>query len=221
MPDHIIGYRDEERFAEFLAPLKEIRWVVHSGSPEHCERPEAAFSYLAQYVAGAAIGDSRILSDERGEVTIRIKDYRRGGVADTVTMSGVELVRRFLLHILPPYFSRVRFNGFLGNRFRAENLEQARRQLARPEGLGQDEQDNKGGESEQESQPPEPPEFDRTCPRCGMEALVFIAELPPSEDSWRWRSQAPAAPAPQAPKPTAPRFHYAARDLFDHPVRPP
>ncbi len=101
----------------------------HTCQPEHVHRPGAALQYLSRYVVGSAISDVRIVSDIDGEVTIRIKDYQNGGERKTLSMPGEEFVARFALHILPPRFFRVRYAGWLGNRFRAANLEMARTAL--------------------------------------------------------------------------------------------
>ena len=117
-PGELAHLADEETFLKWLAPIANRRWHIHTCQPEHVHRPGAALQYLSRYVAGSAISDVRIVSDIDGEVTIRIKDYQNGGQRKTLSMPGEEFVARFALHILPPHFFRVRYAGWLGNRFR-------------------------------------------------------------------------------------------------------
>jgi hypothetical protein len=171
-PGALAHLADEARFKAFLAPLKTIRWVVHTGSPEHCHRPEAALEYLSRYVVGSVISDARIVSDEEGEVTIRIKDYRHGGERKTISMPGVEFVRRFMMHVLPFRMSRVRYAGFLGGRYRTRNLAQTREELAaEPTPAHSDESVELGDEL------PEA-DTDYPCPHCGAHALMWVGEIP-------------------------------------------
>ena len=184
MPGALGMWDGRQEFRRFLAPLSEIRWVVFCGSPEHVSRPDAALGYLARYASGAAIGDARIVGDTQGEVTIRIKDYRTGENT-TRAMPGDEFVRRFMLHILPPRFSRIRFNGFLGSNIREARLAEARRQLG-PRDIKEEEAaapppvdtvDAGAGELELD--------FERKCPRCKFRTLVFLCNLMASVNSWR------------------------------------
>ena len=97
-----------EVFAAHLAPLKRKKWFVYSKPP--FAGPEAVLAYLARYTHRVAIANSRLLAlDERG-VTFRYKDYRRNGQARycTMTLSAGEFIRRFLLHVLPKGFHRIR-----------------------------------------------------------------------------------------------------------------
>jgi hypothetical protein len=91
--------------------------------------PGAALQYLSRYVVGSAISDVRIVSDEDGQVTFRVKDYKNGGEKSTLTIPGEEFVRRFSLHILPPRMMRVRYAGWLGSNIREVNLATARTAL--------------------------------------------------------------------------------------------
>jgi hypothetical protein len=124
--------QDESAFRAWLAPLQQQPWVIHCGTPQDTFRQDGAFRYLSNYVTGTAISDARIVKDEHGEVTIRFKDYRDHGVRKTTTMSGVEFVRRFALHIMPPQLRRVRYGGFLGPSERKAALQLARTALGVP-----------------------------------------------------------------------------------------
>jgi hypothetical protein len=106
-------------------------WVVHcQPPPQDCPDASAALKYLARYVVGTAISDRRILADDGEYVTIAIKNYRKGGRSESRRMTGAEFVRRFLLHILPRGFVRVRYYGLLAHPARKERLEHCRRLLA-------------------------------------------------------------------------------------------
>jgi hypothetical protein len=113
-------------FAQWLAPLRQIEWVVYAKRP--FAGPEAVLAYLSRYTHRVAISNSRLLSlDERG-VTFRWKDYRAEGRTrhKTMTLSAPEFMRRFLLHVLPSGFHRIRHYGLLANPKRKQNLDVAR-----------------------------------------------------------------------------------------------
>jgi hypothetical protein len=82
--------------------------------------------YLARYVSGVAISDRRPVSHANGRVTFRRKNYARGGRSDTTSLAGVEFVRRYLRHVLPRGFVRVRSYGLLSNRHRSRELARCR-----------------------------------------------------------------------------------------------
>jgi Putative transposase len=119
-------------FATYLAPLRKVEWVVYSKRP--FGGPEAVLAYLSRYTHRIAIANSRLIAlDDRG-VTFRWKDYRAKGREryKTMTLAVDEFIRRFLLHVLPPGFHRVRHYGLFANGGRAENIAQARRLLNLP-----------------------------------------------------------------------------------------
>ena len=96
-------------------PLKRKKWLVWAKPP--FSGPEAVLAYLARYTHRAAIANSRLIAlDQRG-VTFRFKDYRRNGQARyrTMTLSADEFIRRFLLHVLPKGFHRIRHYGLLAS----------------------------------------------------------------------------------------------------------
>jgi hypothetical protein len=118
-----------KRFADWLKPLRQCEWVVYAKRP--FAGPEAVLAYLARYTHRVAIANSRLIAlDERG-VTFRCKDYRcKGRVRyKTMTLSVAEFMRRFLLHVLPAGFHRIRHYGLLANTTRKDNLAQARELL--------------------------------------------------------------------------------------------
>ncbi len=123
---------DAAAFAQWLAPLRKIEWVVYAKRP--FAGPEAVLAYMSRYTHRVAISNSRLLSlDERG-VTFRWKDYRAKGRTrhKTMTLTAEEFMRRFLLHVLPAGFHRLRHYGLLANPTRKKNIEVARALLHVP-----------------------------------------------------------------------------------------
>jgi len=128
----IEGLRHREAFAAYLAPLMRKNWFVYAKPP--FAGPEAVLAYLARYTHRVAISNSRLVAlDERG-VTFRYKDYRRNGQARyrTMTLSADEFIRRFLLHVLPKGFHRIRHYGLLASAGCKTNIARARELMAAP-----------------------------------------------------------------------------------------
>ena len=124
---------DAAAFKRWLAPLRRCEWVVYAKRP--FAGPQAVLAYLSRYTHRVAISNSRLLAmDERG-VTFRWKDYRAkdGAKGKTrhkaMTLSPQEFMRRFLLHVLPGGFHRIRHYGLLANSNRRDNLALARQLL--------------------------------------------------------------------------------------------
>jgi hypothetical protein len=116
-------------FADWLAPLKKCEWVVYAKRP--FAGPAAVLAYLSRYTHRVAIANSRLISmDERG-ITFRWKDYRAKGKTrhKTMTLTTDEFIRRFLLHVLPSGFHRIRHYGLLANTGRRDNLARIRELL--------------------------------------------------------------------------------------------
>ncbi len=106
----------------------DIEWVVHLKPP--FGGPERVLKYLARYTHRVAISNHRLRSLENGRVSFDWKDYADHNRSKTMTLDAVEFIRRFLLHVLPSGFVRIRQFGFLANRVRKEKLEQCRALLA-------------------------------------------------------------------------------------------
>jgi hypothetical protein len=126
------GLRNRAAFTAHLAPLRKKNWFVYAKPP--FAGPEAVLAYLARYTHRIAISNSRLLAlDERG-VTFRYKDYRRNGRARyrTMTLASDEFIRRFLLHILPKGFHRIRHYGLLASAACKTNIARARELIAMP-----------------------------------------------------------------------------------------
>ena len=124
--------RRRAAFDAHLAPLKRKKWFVYTRPP--FSGPEAVLAYLARYTHRVAISNSRLVAlDERG-VTFRYKDYRRNGQAryGKMTLSADEFIRRFLLHVLPKGFHRIRHYGLLASAGCKANIARARQLMAAP-----------------------------------------------------------------------------------------
>jgi hypothetical protein len=123
------GLVDAQAFAQWLAPLRNCEWVVYAKRP--FAGPAAVLAYLSRYTHRVAISNARLLAfDDRG-VTFRWKDYRATGKTryKAMTLSADEFMRRFLLHVLPSGFHRIRHYGLLANAGRREHLGLARELL--------------------------------------------------------------------------------------------
>jgi Putative transposase len=128
----IEGLYRREAFAAHLAPLKRKNWFVYAKPP--FSGPQAVLAYLARYTHRVAIANSRLIAlDQRG-VTFRYKDYRRNGQARyrTMTLAADEFIRRFLLHVLPKGFHRIRHYGLLASAGCKANIARARELMAAP-----------------------------------------------------------------------------------------
>ncbi len=130
------GLADRDTFAAHLAPLRKAEWVVYAKRP--FGGPEAVLAYLSRYTHRVAISNSRLIAhDERG-VTFRWKDYRaRDGAKGrdwikTMTLGADEFIRRFLLHVLPDGFHRIRHYGLFASGCRVANAMRIRSLLAPP-----------------------------------------------------------------------------------------
>jgi hypothetical protein len=160
---------DAMAFAEWIAPLAKCEWVVYAKRP--FAGPAAVLSYLSRYTHRVAISNRRLVAlDERG-VTFRWKDYRAKGRTrhKTMTLSADEFMRRFLLHVLPSGFHRIRHYGLIANAGCKENLARVRALLL-PEALRIEAMLT----AAEASGDPVPPTF--VCPSCGA-AMIIIDTL--------------------------------------------
>jgi hypothetical protein len=134
----------ELHFSSFLEPLRtpaaffrhidlarNTEWVVFAKKP--FAGPQQVLQYVARYTHRVAISNDRILNIDDGKVQFRWKDYRNESRQKTMTLAAEEFIRRFLIHVLPEGFQRIRYYGFLANRYRAERLALCRRLLEMPE----------------------------------------------------------------------------------------
>lgn len=119
--------RQPQTFAELVARMKACEWVVYAKRP--FAGPQQVLDYVGRYTHRVAISNNRLLDMENGQVRFQWKDYRDDGKIKAMTLSADEFIRRFLLHVLPNGFQRIRYYGLLGNRYRKEKLGQCRRLL--------------------------------------------------------------------------------------------
>ena len=120
------GLSDADSFAKYLAPLRKKEWVVYAKPP--FGGPEAVLAYLSRYTHRVAISNSRLISADADAVTFKWKDYRiKSGVKqNTMRLSTNEFIRRFLIHVLPDGFHRIRHYGFLASSRRKSNIAKVR-----------------------------------------------------------------------------------------------
>ena len=152
---------DAKAFAAFLAPLKRTKWFVYSKRP--FAGPKAVLAYLARYTHRVAISNSRLIATDETSITFKVKDYRVQGPGryTTMTLGSHEFIRRFLLHVLPKGFHRIRHYGLLGGGKRDENIAQARQLLAVAAGTATDTEDEASADNATGSVLATP------CPCCG------------------------------------------------------
>jgi len=128
----LVGLADEESFKTYLAPLRKTEWVVYAKRP--FAGPSQVLAYLARYTHRVAIANSRLLKVDNNHVSFRWKDYRENGEhkAKVMRLDADEFMRRFLLHVLPDGFHRIRHYGLFANGHRADKLVLCRKLLEVP-----------------------------------------------------------------------------------------
>jgi predicted Zn-ribbon and HTH transcriptional regulator len=157
---------DTAAFAAFLASLRRAEWVVYSKKP--FGGPEAVLAYLSRYTHRVAISNRRLIAVEETGVTFKYKDYRIEGPHryKTMTLATGEFIRRFLIHVLPKGFHRIRHYGLFANGNRAENIARARELLATPAPQQQP-------ETTATSEPDQPCVLPHPCPCCGGRMIII------------------------------------------------
>ncbi|MET0471660.1 MAG: IS91 family transposase [Xanthobacteraceae bacterium] len=151
-------------FAAYLAPLRRRRWFVYAKRP--FAGPKAVLAYLSRYTHRVAISNRRLIAAEGKTVTFKVKDYRIDGPGryKTMTLDAHEFIRRFLIHVLPTGFHRIRHYGLLASGVKADNLALARKllNLVPPA-------------PKPEEAPPDPATPDQPCPCCGAAMRIIEA----------------------------------------------
>jgi hypothetical protein len=161
-------------FDNWIKPLRKIEWVVYAKRP--FAGPEAVLAYLSRYTHRVAIANSRLLKFNDQGVTFKWKDYRskQRFRHKSMTLSTDEFIRRFLIHVLPSGFHRIRHYGLLANSGRRDNLKQARKLLMDQTDDG-DTNENSAIESveSKSNETPEPPQTTYICPDCGSPMVII------------------------------------------------
>ena len=116
--------RNPSAFRNYLAPLREVEWVIYAKRP--FAGPEQVLDYVGRYTHRVAISNNRLLDIAEGKVSFCYKDYRHEAQQKTMTLQAEEFIRRFLLHVLPEGFQRIRYYGFLANPHRQQKLARCR-----------------------------------------------------------------------------------------------
>jgi hypothetical protein len=116
--------RNPSAFRNYLAPLREVEWVIYAKRP--FAGPEQVLDYVGRYTHRVAISNNRLLDIAEGKVSFCYKDYRHEAQQKTMTLQAEEFIRRFLLHVLPEGFQRIRYYGFLANPYRQQKLARCR-----------------------------------------------------------------------------------------------
>jgi hypothetical protein len=160
----------DRAFRSWLGPLYDKEWVVYAKPPWN--GPEHVLKYLARYTHRVAIGNSRLQSIDDGQITFTYKDYRREHRPRTLTLAATEFIRRFLMHVLPRGFVRIRYYGFLANAHRQEQLGKIRQLLDAPQPAISDE------DSSDPAQDPLEPAPDQRCPHCQKGFLRAVEIVP-------------------------------------------
>jgi hypothetical protein len=173
-PGRLAALARPARFHRLLDETVRTEWVVYAKPPT--KGPATVLKYLARYTHKTAISNSRLVSLTDGQVTFGWKDYAHGGRRGTMTLEAVEFVRRFLTHVLPTGFVRIRHYGLLANRHRQEKLARCRELLGMtvtPQADTDPTDPIPSPEGESTVTPT------RVCPRCGAGRMVVVAEFPP------------------------------------------
>jgi Putative transposase/Transposase zinc-binding domain len=126
----LVGLRDPSEFAQYLKPLANIPWVVLAKRP--FAGPSQILEYLGRYTHRVAIANGRLLACHDGRVSFRWKDYRAQNKSKAMTLDANEFMRRFLMHVLPKGFRRIRHFGFLANACCVQKLTRIRAALDVP-----------------------------------------------------------------------------------------
>ena len=164
--------RDLQRWARVVSQLREKEWVVYAKPP--FGGPLQVLKYLARYTHRVAISNARLLAIDDGHVRFLWKDRTNGGQSRCMSLEGVEFVRRFLLHVLPKGFVRIRHFGFLANRARKEKLARVQVLIASERASPTQDDDAPPRTASSES----PPAPDR-CPRCELGHMQIVERLLP------------------------------------------
>ncbi len=199
----LVALSDRRALQQWLAPLYQTKWEVYCQEPpEDCDDPDAMLKYLARYVVGGVISDQRLISHANGQVTFWARQGKgKKRYPKPLPLPGVEFVRRFLMHVLPRGFHRVRYYGLLSNSNR-EELALCRRLVTEHDTA-----------RTPQCEPPDPKSSDQppSCPSCGEGVLLlWDREDPPS-----WRELLARSPYIKGKCSPQPRPRTARADYLD------
>jgi hypothetical protein len=169
--DHA-GLAEPTAFKAYLAPLRRAEWVIYAKPP--FAGPEQVLEYVGRYTHRVAISNNRLRDVDNGKVRFSWKDYRHHDRQKLMTLSADEFIRRFLLHVLPQGFHRIRYYGLLGNRHRAEKLARCRELLAMPPPEPMEEQAEQGYRDRYEALTGASL---KQCPVCQQGQMIVIATI--------------------------------------------
>ncbi len=161
-----VALAQRKAFAMYLAPLRKVEWYLYTKRP--FGGPEAVLAYLSRYTHRIAISNSRLIAFDGAGVAFKYKDYRVEGRErnKVMTLATTEFIRRFLVHVLPRGFHRIRSYGLFANGSRAENIAKARDLLAAPKAKTKPD-DAAGADTT------EPPTLAHPCPCCGGRMIII------------------------------------------------
>lgn len=168
-PGHAGMFGTPEGFARLLRALRSQEWVVYSKAP--FAGAEQVLEYLGRYTHRVAVSNNRILHVDEEHVTFSYRD-RRNNVRTEMTLQGNEFIRRFLLHVLPKGFMRIRSFGFLANRIKKQSLVGIR------ESLGQNPPEQTGAKTSRELLLELTGVDIVRCPECGKGHMKTVSEIP-------------------------------------------
>ncbi|HEV2037545.1 MAG TPA: IS91 family transposase, partial [Candidatus Eremiobacteraceae bacterium] len=153
-------------FRAYLAPLRKTEWVVYAKKP--FAGPKQVLAYLARYTHRVAIANSRLIGLEETHVSFRWKDYRESGrhKSKVMRLDVGEFMRRFLLHVLPNGFHRIRHYGLFANGHRADKIELCRSLLGVPSAPSDHDNNDDDGPTDPNHEPP-------SCPCCGGRMTII------------------------------------------------
>jgi len=166
---------DSRSFHDLLKSARKTNWVVYSKPP--FGGPAQVLDYLGRYTHRVAISNHRLVRLEEGKVTFRWKDYTHGNRLRLMTLDAPEFIRRFLLHVLPSQFMRLRHYGLLSNRDRDQKLAQCRELLHDSARLGAQPLQSPDWKSRYEALTGQSID---TCPSCHLGRMVCVEVLTPS-----------------------------------------
>jgi hypothetical protein len=157
---------ERKAFAAYLAPLRNIEWYVYTKPP--FGGPQAVLAYLSRYTHRVAISNRRLIAFDGRGVTFSYKDYRADGRPryKVMTLAAHEFIRRFLIHVLPDGFHRIRHYGLFASAARADNIARARELLNVPQPQIQ-------SDDAEAAKPDEPPMLAHPCPCCGGRMIII------------------------------------------------